>query len=245
MLISRETLSCDSCIETHGIETYARSLLTFCIYTFAMYGTATAHTAIESVKILTTSVLLAQVRKPPDISQTHAVSDNTEKELHFAAPCRSVLFFRLWWVVNDILISCHDRYALAGLAVVVQGSQLVPISRGLGPDYHPLGTLNRYTRNRSPCWPVERNREILNTPFGSVCGGCTRDDLTCRFSSFTSLGSGDFLSDARAPVDSLFSHLSFPSILPNYSIQFGGNTCMYISASSSHWYITTTTTTNT
>lgn len=94
---------------------------------------------------LTTSVLLAQIRKPPDIAQTDAVSNNTEKKLHFSAPRRPVLLLR---ILTNILTCCrHDRHVVAGLAVVVQGSQLVPISSGL--DYHSPVGLDRYTMNRS------------------------------------------------------------------------------------------------
>ena len=95
---------------------------------------------------LTTSVLLAQIRKPPDIAQTDAVSDNTEKKLHFPTPRRPVLFLR--FSTSNILSCCrHDRHVVAGLAVVVQGSQLVPISSGL--DYHSPVGLDGYTMNRS------------------------------------------------------------------------------------------------
>lgn len=96
---------------------------------------------------LTTSVLLAQIRKPPDIAQTNAVSDNTEKELHFPAPCRPVFLLRLLAADNILTRGRHDRHVVAGLAVVVQGSQLVPISSGL--DYHSPVDRDGYTKNRS------------------------------------------------------------------------------------------------
>lgn len=89
-----------------------------------------------SAYILTTSVLLAQIRKPPDVAQTHAVSDDTEEELHFPAPCRPILLLVLLGV-DDILVH-HDCHVLGGLAVVVQGSQFMPIPRGLALDYHSL-----------------------------------------------------------------------------------------------------------
>lgn len=95
---------------------------------------------------LTTSVLLAQIGKSPDIAQTDAVPDNTEKELHLPAPCRPVLLLRIH--AADIWTSRrHDRHVVDGLAVVVQGSQLVPIPSGL--DYHSPAGLDGYTKNRS------------------------------------------------------------------------------------------------
>lgn len=69
--------------------------------------------------LLTTSILLAQIRKPPDIAKTHAVSDNTEKELHFPTPRRSILLLR-FLAAGDILTSCrHDRHVMGGLATVI------------------------------------------------------------------------------------------------------------------------------
>lgn len=85
--------------------------------------------------LLTTSVLLAQIRKPPDIAKTHAVPDNTKEELHFPTPRRPVLLLRLL-AAGDILTSCcYDRHVMGGLATVVQRCQLVPISRRTF-DYH-------------------------------------------------------------------------------------------------------------
>lgn len=89
---------------------------------------------------------MAQIRKPPDIAQTDAVSDNTEKELHLAAPCRPVLLLDRLLAGNILTRGRHDRH-VGGLAVVVQGSQLVPISSGLG--YHSPVGLDGYTKNRS------------------------------------------------------------------------------------------------
>lgn len=87
---------------------------------------------------------MAQVRKPPDVAQADAVSDDTEKELHFPAPRRPVLLLRL--LAAGILTSCrHNRHVVG--AVVVQGSQLVPISSGL--DYHSPVDLDGYAKNRS------------------------------------------------------------------------------------------------
>lgn len=94
--------------------------------------------SLEAALLLTATVLLAQVRKPPDIAQTNAVPDNTEKELHLAAPFRPVVLLRLLLVTGGILTwRRYDCYVMSGLAVVVQGSELVPIPRCLALDYHP------------------------------------------------------------------------------------------------------------
>lgn len=69
--------------------------------------------------LLTTSVLLAQIRKPPDIAKTHAVPDNTEKELHFPTPCRPVLLLRLLATGGILASCCYDRHVMGGLATVV------------------------------------------------------------------------------------------------------------------------------
>jgi len=47
--------------------------------------------------VLTASVLLAQVGKPPDVAEAHRVADDAEEELHLAAPCGA---FRL--VARDV-----------------------------------------------------------------------------------------------------------------------------------------------
>lgn len=116
---------------------------------------------------LTASVLLAQIRKPPDIAQTDAVPDNTEEELHFPAPCRPVFLLRLLTDGNILTSGRHDRHVV-DLAVVVQRSQLVPISSGL--DYHSPVGLDVYTKNRSlfSRW-VAYLIEIFNTLLVFVC----------------------------------------------------------------------------
>lgn len=85
---------------------------------------------------LTSTVLLAQVREPPDISKSHAVTDNTEEKLHLAAPFRSVVLLGLLTVGSILSTAHHDRHVLARLAVLVQRGQLVPIPRGLVLHYH-------------------------------------------------------------------------------------------------------------
>ncbi|KMQ86866.1 hypothetical protein RF55_14038 [Lasius niger] len=67
--------------------------------------------------LLTTSILLAQIRKPPDIAKTHAVPDNTEKELHFPTPCRPILLLR--FLASGILTSCRHNRHMGGLAMVI------------------------------------------------------------------------------------------------------------------------------
>lgn len=86
--------------------------------------------------LLTSSVLLAQVRESPDIPESHAVTDNTEEKLHLAAPFRSVLLLGFLTASSILASGYHDCHVLACLTFLVQRSQLMPISRTLVPDYH-------------------------------------------------------------------------------------------------------------
>lgn len=63
---------------------------------------------------LTSSILLTQIRKPPDVAQPHRVPDDAEEELHLAGPGSPV---RLVCVDDDMLLHlCRVR--------VVQGCAL-------------------------------------------------------------------------------------------------------------------------
>jgi len=97
---------------------------------------------------------LAQVRKPPDVAQAHAVSDNTEEELHFPAPRCPVLLLGILAVDNILTRRHRDRHVLARLAIVVQGSQLVPVSRSLALYHHLLESPDEHADNRSPHWSM-------------------------------------------------------------------------------------------
>lgn len=77
---------------------------------------------------LTTPILLAQIWKPPDIAKANAVTDDAEEELHFAAP-RGSVFIRVL-SSSCILIGGHNnRNVMTTLAFLIQGCQLVPITR--------------------------------------------------------------------------------------------------------------------
>lgn len=95
---------------------YTIALIFWCI---SCVGAELFYNPCIGIMLLTTSILLAQIRKPPDIAKTHAVSDNTEKELHFPTPRRPILVLR-FLAADDILTSCrHDRHVMSGLAMVV------------------------------------------------------------------------------------------------------------------------------
>lgn len=86
--------------------------------------------------LLTSSVLLAQVRESPYIPKPHAVTDNTEEKLHLPAPFRPVLLLGLLTASSILIPGYHDCHVLPCLTFLVQRSQLMPISRILVLDYH-------------------------------------------------------------------------------------------------------------
>ena len=101
----------------------------------------------KCVAQLTTSILLTQVRKPPYISKPYAVTNDAEKELHLSAPRSSVFISIL--TCRCILIGGHDNsHGMRTLTFLVQGCQLVPVSRVLGLRHHSRKVSSTLTLNR-------------------------------------------------------------------------------------------------
>ena len=107
--------------------------------------------------LLTSSVLLAQVRESPYIPKPHAVTDNTEEKLHLPAPFRPVLLLGLLTASSILIPGYHDCHVLPCLTFLVQRSQLMPISRILVLDYH--------ASLRTSLFPKAKRRVSLSLSF--------------------------------------------------------------------------------
>lgn len=89
--------------------------------------------AMYSIPPLTSTILLTQVGKAPDVAQPHRVADNAEKELHFATPGSPVRFS--WYIhrLHRVALRCrqHNGHSMGAIATgsCIEWRHLVTVAR--------------------------------------------------------------------------------------------------------------------
>lgn len=123
---------------------------------------------------LTTTILLTQVRKSPDITQSDGISDNAEKKLHLSRPGRPITILLIAVATRTDRAPLrrwqHDCYPMCTVP---------PCSRIQWGHFVSIAWAVNAFEFGCHCWVNDFDRSPLIDASSTLCGRQTHNQLFC------------------------------------------------------------------